>query len=293
MKLVVSFLLLSCTLFGQWMTDVPNAIEKSSREKKPLLLFFTASDWSGWSMKFKDDVLTNSIFQEKIGDAFVCVEIDTPRNAPLSTEGERFHITEFPTLLVLSPDQREISRFGYLPLSGEQFADDLLYVVAQDRDLAYMLALLERGERTLAILEKAYHLAEELCNQEAIEQVLDYGIESREPGFYLVEKYRRKSDPVLKEKVEKLDDPELLYHIAVLDFQENQGVGALEEFLQNYGERAEEYRWQLEMMIAQYYLDQDDASKALEHAEVAKASAPSNKQEEIGHSVDYIRSVAR
>ena len=129
--------------------------------------------------------------------------------------------------------------------------------MAQDRDLSYLLDLIARGERTQSILEKAYHLAEELCNEGAITSVLDFGIESKDPGFFLVEKYRRTGDSDVRERLVMLDDPELLYHVALLDFQEDPGVKPLEEFLEKYGERADEYRWQLEMMISQFYLEQE------------------------------------
>lgn len=282
-------LILTCS----WSTNLSESIEKSRIEKRPLLLFFTASDWSGWSMKFKDEVLSSESFKERIESEFVCVEIDSPLHAMKTKEIERFGITEFPTLLVLSADQREIARFGYLPMTGEQLADDLLYTFAQDRDLHYLLDLIARGERTHTILEKAYHLAEELCNAQAMNQILDFGIESREPGFFLVEKYRKTGDEKIKKKLEELDDPKLLYHVALLDFQEKPGVSCLEEYLAKYGERAEEYRWQLEMMISQYYLEQDRLDEAIEHGQLAQEKAPSAHLDEISQSLDYMRSVER
>ena len=289
-KVVFSLLLvLTCS----WSSDFDVSLEQSRIEKRPLLVFFTASDWSGWSMKFKDEVLSSEAFRNKIEADFVCVEIDSPRSAPAAKESERFGITEFPTLLLFSADQREIARLGYLPMTGEQLADDLLYTLAQDRDLAYLLDLLARGERTQSILEKAYHVAEELCNEPAINRILDYGIEGREPGFFLVEKYRRTGDQSLHEILVELDDPELLYHAALLDFQEYPGVQPLEDFLEKYGSRAEQYRWQLEMMISQYYLEQDRLDQAIEHGELAEQNAPSTYRDEITHSLDYMRSVER
>ncbi len=282
-------LVLTCS----WSSDFAAGLERSQIEKRPLLVFFTASDWSGWSIKFKDEVLTNKKFKEKIEADFVCVEIDTPLHASPSKEGERFGITEFPTILVFTADQREIARFGYLPMTGEQLADDLHYILAQDRDLSYLVDLLARGERTQAILEKAYHLAEELCNEQAINLVLNYGIESRDPGFFLVEKYRRTADEKVREKLIELDEPELLFHVALLDFQEKSDVQPLEDFLQKYGNRAEKYRWQLEMMISQFYLDQDQVELAIEHGELAQENAPTSRRDEITHSLNYMRSVER
>ncbi|MCP5469403.1 MAG: thioredoxin family protein [Chlamydiales bacterium] len=266
----------------EWKQSFEEGVFQSQEEKKPLLLFFTASDWSGWSMKFKDDVLDSDAFKEKIGESFICVEIDSPLHAPPAPEKERFSVDEFPTLLLLAPDQKEIARFGYLPMSGEQLAHDLLFVVAQDQDLSYLLNLLTRGERTQTILKKAYDLAQELCAQEAIDQVLDYGIESKEPGFYLVEKYRRTLDLGLKKSIEESGDVELLYNVALIDFQASPTkIAPLEHFLEMHGEKVQKHRWQLEMMIAQFYLEKGDAEQALEHAEIAEESAPRSRVDEI------------
>ena len=279
-------------LFCSWTSDPSEGLEKSRIEKRPLLLIFTASDWSGWSMKLKDEALSSEAFQEKISD-IVCVEVDSPLHAMKTKEVESFGVTEFPTLILFAADQREVARFGYLPMTGEQLADDLLFILAQDRDLSYLLDLIARGERTQSILEKAYHLAEELCNEEAIDSILEFGVKSKEPGFFLVEKYRRTGDPQVRKRLVKLDDPDLLYHVALLDFQENPGAKPLEEFLEKYGKRASKYRWQLEMMISQFYLEQDKLEEAIEHGELAQENAPKVHRNEIIHSLDYMRSVER
>lgn len=276
----------------KWQRDINSALSQSREEKKPLLLFFTGSDWSGWSIKFKDEVLNSPEFGEKIDGNFICVELDTPLHAPPAPENEQFSIMEFPTLLLLTHDRREIARFGYLPLTGKQLADDLLFIVSQDAELNYLLSLLDRGERTESILRKAYDLAQELCFSEAIEHILDEGMQSKDPGFYLVEKYRRAISPDIKEKIQELNDPELLYHVALIDFQSTPtSIEPLEEYLEKYGLQCEEHRWQLEMMIAQYYFEKEEIDLALKHANAAKETAPSGKREEISHSVNYMHSV--
>ncbi|MCH9610645.1 MAG: hypothetical protein S4CHLAM81_06370 [Chlamydiales bacterium] len=280
-------ILLTCS----WSTDLGQALEKSQIEKRPLLLLFTASEWSGWSMKLKDEVLSSDLFKEKIEQELICVEIDSPKEAVKSCELERFSVSEFPTMILLAADQREIARFGYMPMTAEQLADDLLFTLAQDRDLSYLMDLIARGERTRTILERAYHLAEALCNEEVVAAVLDFGINCKEPGLFLLEKYRRQPSKQLRDQLVKLDDAELMYHVALIDFQENPGIEPLMNFLERYGKRAESLCWQLEMMIAQYYLENGELELAIQYSEKAQQSAPQNRKGEISHSIDYMRAV--
>ncbi|MFN0065531.1 MAG: thioredoxin family protein [Chlamydiales bacterium] len=295
-----------------WLSDFEKGLEESRGTKKPLLLFFTGSDWSGWSMKLKDEVLSSTVFQQKIAENFVCVEIDFPLHTPPVGVNmkvkERLQVTEYPTVVLLNYDEREIARLGYLPITPSQYADDLLFALAQDRDLSYLLDLLARGEVTLSILERAYYLSQELCCDGAIELVLDYGIKSNDPGYFLVEKYRRllsqgKGDLAeiasLRKQIEQLGSHEELYHLALIDFQalaaeeENQisekVVAPLKHYLEQFASSNDNHKWEIEMMLAQFYLAHDKWGEALKHAQVAQIAAPYKHREEIADSLEYIK----
>ncbi|MEP6932103.1 MAG: thioredoxin family protein, partial [Flavobacterium sp.] len=41
----------------KWYTDVKEAITISNKENKPMLLFFTGSDWCGWCIRLQNEVL--------------------------------------------------------------------------------------------------------------------------------------------------------------------------------------------------------------------------------------------
>ena len=45
-----------------WQTNIYKAIEISNKEKKPLLLFFTGSDWCGWCIRLQKEVLNTPEF---------------------------------------------------------------------------------------------------------------------------------------------------------------------------------------------------------------------------------------
>ncbi|PKB17120.1 thioredoxin family protein [Flavobacterium sp. 5] len=63
----------------KWYTDVKEAITVSNKEKKPLMLFFTGSDWCGWCIRLQKEVLTTPEFSKWAKESVVLVELDFPR----------------------------------------------------------------------------------------------------------------------------------------------------------------------------------------------------------------------
>ena len=69
-----------------WLTDFNQAMEVSVKEKKPLLLFFTGSDWCGWCIRLQKDVFFKHEFSKWAKDNVVLVELDFPKKKVLSAE---------------------------------------------------------------------------------------------------------------------------------------------------------------------------------------------------------------
>ncbi len=63
----------------KWYTDVKEAITVSNKEKKPLLLFFTGSDWCGWCIRLQKEVLKTPEFNKWAKESVILVELDYPR----------------------------------------------------------------------------------------------------------------------------------------------------------------------------------------------------------------------
>ncbi|MFP9112585.1 thioredoxin family protein [Flavobacterium sp. RHBU_3] len=88
----------------EWHTDVAKATALSEKTKKPLLLFFTGSDWCGWCMKLQKEVLKTPEFAKWAKDNVILLELDFPRRTPqsdaLKTQNQQlqqfFHVTGFP-----------------------------------------------------------------------------------------------------------------------------------------------------------------------------------------------------
>lgn len=69
-----------------WHTDMKKAMEVSKKTKKPMMLFFTGSDWCGWCIRLQKEVLTTPEFAKWAKDNVVLVELDFPRRTPQTPE---------------------------------------------------------------------------------------------------------------------------------------------------------------------------------------------------------------
>lgn len=63
----------------KWYTDVKEAIKVSNKEKKPMMLFFTGSDWCGWCIRLQNEVLKTPEFNDWAQKNVILVELDFPR----------------------------------------------------------------------------------------------------------------------------------------------------------------------------------------------------------------------
>jgi len=80
--ILVLFLLLAIFSNAQelvWHTDANKAITESNKMKKPILLFFTGSDWCGWCIRLQKEVFVQSEFKKWAKDNVVLLELDFPR----------------------------------------------------------------------------------------------------------------------------------------------------------------------------------------------------------------------
>ncbi|NNT70679.1 thioredoxin family protein [Flavobacterium sp. IMCC34852] len=88
--ILMLFLVLgSLTIHAQeltWQTDINKAMEISKKSKKPLMLFFTGSDWCGWCIRLQKEVLKTPEFAKWAKDNVVLVELDFPRRTAQQPE---------------------------------------------------------------------------------------------------------------------------------------------------------------------------------------------------------------
>lgn len=96
-----------------WHTDLQKAITLSQKEKKPMMLFFTGSDWCGWCHKLQKEVFYQEEFVKWAKDNVILVEVDFPRNKVLSDEirqqnnllQQQFSVRGYPTVWFVKPEK--------------------------------------------------------------------------------------------------------------------------------------------------------------------------------------------
>jgi thioredoxin-related protein len=121
--LALLFTTLHLTASGEhWGTDLAAAKAAAKKENKHVLLDFTGSDWCPPCKKLTAEVLTQKEFIDYATKHLVLVELDFPNKKAQSAElkaanamlKDEFAIKGFPTLILLSPDGKELWRkVGY------------------------------------------------------------------------------------------------------------------------------------------------------------------------------------
>ena len=119
-KIVVIALLFIGSIAGQaqelkWETNMENAVQVSMKTKKPLLLFFTGSDWCGWCIRLQNEVLKTPEFAAWAKENVVLVEVDFPKRSPQQPEVQRqnmelqqfFQVQGYPTVWFSNPTKKE------------------------------------------------------------------------------------------------------------------------------------------------------------------------------------------
>lgn len=89
-----------------WHTNIKEAVALGNKQKKPLLLFFTGSDWCGWCIRLQNEVLKTPEFAKWAKKNVILVELDFPRRAAQSAEIKKqndelqqiFGIQGYPTI---------------------------------------------------------------------------------------------------------------------------------------------------------------------------------------------------
>lgn len=111
-------------LAAEWMTDLEAAKAKAAAENKAVLIDFTGSDWCGWCIRLRKQVLDTPAFETYAKDKFVLMEVDVPQNPKFDPElrkrneqlCEQFSVDGFPTIMVITPQGEVVGGFsGFKP----------------------------------------------------------------------------------------------------------------------------------------------------------------------------------
>ncbi len=116
--LILFLFLGSMTIEAQeltWHTDVKKASEVSMKSNKPLMFFFTGSDWCGWCIRLQREVFNTPDFTKWANENVVLVELDFPRGKALAPEikqqnselEQMFGVRGYPTVWIVTPTKKD------------------------------------------------------------------------------------------------------------------------------------------------------------------------------------------
>ena len=117
----------------KWLIDYAEARELSKKTLKPIVLFFTGSDWCAWCIKLEEEVLNTPDFAAAVLDKFIFVKADFPNKFKLSRAlasqndalKKAHGVRGFPTLIILDSEGKKIGAIGYKAGGSQQFIDYL------------------------------------------------------------------------------------------------------------------------------------------------------------------------
>ncbi|WP_338376895.1 thioredoxin family protein [uncultured Flavobacterium sp.] len=98
-----------------WHTDMSKASELSMKEKKPLMLFFTGSDWCGWCIRLQNEVFKKEDFAKWAKENVILVELDFPKRTPQDDAikmqnaqlQQIFQVRGYPTVWLVNPEKTD------------------------------------------------------------------------------------------------------------------------------------------------------------------------------------------
>ena len=140
MRNSILLVLLACTQLSvaedlEWLSDLETAKDRANQEKKHVLVYFCGSDWCPACKRLKSEILDQPEFADFARANLVLVEADFPRYKPighLQREGNlalqrRFHVSSYPTAILVDHDGRELHRLGYVSGGPQAFISQLVH----------------------------------------------------------------------------------------------------------------------------------------------------------------------
>lgn len=123
-----------------WTTDYQAGMEQATQAQKPILLYFTGSDWCGWCKKLDQEVLSQPEFARAVGSKFVFIKLDFPMNHDGDAQAQKnaqlkqqYGVTGFPTVVLLDSKGNFIAETGYRAGGAQAYASYLDQLMASPK----------------------------------------------------------------------------------------------------------------------------------------------------------------
>lgn len=297
-----------------WMTNFKEASAKAQKDKKPLLLFFTGSDWCGYCHKLENEVLDTTEFSDAVGDQFIFMVVDFPIRTRLDGEvmaqnkdlQKKYDVNGYPTIILIDENGQRIGQTGYQQGSnGALYAEYLKTMISNYKKYKQKVDKSDAAALDAKELESLYGKAKELCRPNDARRIVKWGLQKKDNHFFLLERLRflasegdlhtPEAENIRQELLAQ--DPQNVhkthYEVAVIAFEtyskqmEKEGyapdvvVAPLVDYIDQFRDQDPEHIWQLQMVIAQVFLDKNRSKDALKYAKDSHALAPEPIQPDI------------
>ncbi|MGZ3632728.1 MAG: thioredoxin family protein [Parachlamydiaceae bacterium] len=299
-----------------WLTNYEQAVDKAKSESKPIILFFTGTGWCHWCNKLEKEVFDTPEFSQLAGDKYVFLKLDFPQpyqpNAQNDQLKKKYKIRGFPTLIILdSTGQQQIGMTDYRPGGPRQYADHLKKMVETHSSYKEKLQRSQTQKLSGTEIRKLYQKSKELNLPNDTSHWLKIGMESELKIYFLTERYRflaeeglihDKEAVAIKQQLLVLDpknEQHVHYDVAVIEFDayseekgknKDSAVEPLLEYIHKFGTQDRGNLWRLEMIVSQVYLDKNQLTAALQHAQASYDASPVSVQNEIASAIKNIQS---
>ena len=107
-----------------WVATYKDALRKSKKEKKPVLIYFTGSDWCGPCKVLDKDLFHTEKFKAIADKNLVLLEVDIPRRKDIVSADKmsenlylqsKYKVKAFPTLMMVNHRGKKIAeKKGYV-----------------------------------------------------------------------------------------------------------------------------------------------------------------------------------
>lgn len=304
-----------------WLTNYEEALNKAKNNSKPIILYFTGSDWCTWCKKLEREVFDTNEFAESAGDRYIFLKLDFPLDKRALTQQlrdqneqlqKKYDIHGFPTLVIIdSAAQQQIGTTGYRPGGGRPYAEHIKKMVENHSSYKEKLSSSQTQKLSGLEIRKLYEKSKELDLPNDTTYLLKIGMKSELRNYFLTERYRflaeeghihGKEAVAIKQQLLELDpvnEQHTHYDLAVIEFEaysEEKGRGKdlailpLLDYIEKFGSQDKGNLWRLEMIISQVYLDKNQLAAALKHAQASYEASPSSVQNEIASAIKGIQS---
>lgn len=143
---IFSFGLTAQSQENVWHTDLTKAMSISEKSKKPIMMFFTGSDWCGWCIRLQKEVFNTPSFRDWANKNVVLLELDFPRRTPITPELQKqnselqsfFNVRGYPTIWITKANKKEnqisfeqLGSTGYVSGGPEVWIDGANKILAK------------------------------------------------------------------------------------------------------------------------------------------------------------------